>query len=542
MSEIDRRVLGRLSQATRPDCPPIKVLGDFLDEKIEAERKESIAAHVRSCPACVNRLIELRELARLQHHGPEPGAALLQRVISMVRADTSSTSTIESSPLGGFASIFEWARTLVTDLRFALALGGAATVALVAVVLLHAPRFGSFRTQSQEQIAQDSAGAFAEGVLSKRIAPAIVPVSSASKALNERVLAALESLPKTLVLEQTRGAVNTTVYREAAPATVLVVTDSALGSGVVISRTGTILTNYHVIRGAKRMAVVFKPEHGVDIKKDLAYAAAPTKVDETMDLALLEVAAPERLLHPLQIVGTSKLEVGDDVHAIGHPEGEVWTYTTGTISQIRPRYEWKDADETHRATVIQTQTAINPGNSGGPLLNNEAQVIGINSFRIEGEGLNYAIAGDTVEEFLKSAGGQAVKARNKPGEDITRVERFGDHIVGAYIGSATPPPDTWLVFGSSSDTPEYAVMGVSNRARLDTVFKGVDPKWQEIVYYYDVNCDGVVDLIAYKSAGSDKPDRFQRPEATIRLDSLAGDLLHAFDAGLIPYRQVQICH
>ena len=161
------------------------------------------------------------------------------------------------------------------------------------------------------------------------------------------------------------------------------------------------MTNYHVIRDAKRIAVVFKPERGVEVRKDLAYGAVPIKVDEISDLAMLKVEAPSRLLHPLSMGDISKLEVGDDVHAIGHPEGEVWTFTTGTISQIRPKYEWKDEKITHSATVIQTQTAINPGNSGGPLLNNNAQVIGINSFRMEGEGLNYAIAGDTIETFLK---------------------------------------------------------------------------------------------------------------------------------------------
>jgi S1-C subfamily serine protease len=423
-----------------------------------------------------------------------------------------------------------------------LALGGAAAAVVLAVVLLRSSQLVSFHNQSEEQLAQENVGAFAQRVLSKRIAHAFVPVSTTSKALDEHVLDALESLPKTLVMEHTRGAVNTAVYREAAPATALVVTDAALGSGVVINRTGAILTNYHVIRGAKRIAVVFKPEQGVDIKKDLAYAAIPSKIDETADLALLKVEAPASLLHPLQIVDTSKLEVGDDVHAIGHPGGEVWTYTTGTINQIRPQYEWKEGDKIHRATVIQTQTAINPGNSGGPLLNNQAQLIGINSFEVGGKELNYAIAGDTVEQFLKAAGSQQVEAPKNSGQKITRVERFGDHIVGAYVGSPAPPPDTWLVFGTSRDTPEYGVTGISRKATLDTVFKGADPKWQEIVYYYDVNCDGVVDLIAHKTAGSDKPDSYELPEKLIRLDSLAGDLAHALDRGLIPYRQVQLCH
>jgi S1-C subfamily serine protease len=281
-----------------------------------------------------------------------------------------------------------------------LAVGGAPAAALVATVLLRPAQIGPRLGESRDQLAQNFTGAFA-GSISKRIVPAVAPVSLSSEAFNKHVLAALEALPKTLLLEQTRGVVNTAVYREASPATVLIITDAALGSGVVLDNSGDILTNYHVIRDAKRVAVVFKPQQGVEVRKDLAYGAMPIKVDEIADLAILRVAAPARLLHPLRVADISKLQVGDDVHAIGHPEGEVWTYTTGTISQIRPHYEWKEGDKAHRATVIQTQTAINPGNSGGPLLNNQAEVIGINSFRIEGEGLNYAIAADTVEAFLK---------------------------------------------------------------------------------------------------------------------------------------------
>jgi S1-C subfamily serine protease len=458
----------------------------------------------------------------------------------MVRAETSSTSPAASF-YGRLASLFESVRSFATGFRVVLAVGGVAAAALVAVVLLRPPQIGPRPSGSSEQLAEESAGAFAERTLSKRIIPAIAPVSASSKAINERVLAALESLPKTLILEQTRGAVNTTVYREAAPATVLVVTDTALGSGVVVNNSGEILTNYHVIRDAKRVAVVFKPEQGVDIRKDLAFGAMPIKVDEIADLAMLKVDAPQRLLHPLRVADVSKLEVGDDVHAIGHPEGEVWTYTTGTISQIRPKYEWKEGDETHHATVIQTQTAINPGNSGGPLLNNSAQIIGINSFRMQGEGLNYAIAGDTIETFLKRSTNRVAEAPDKTNGGIRRVERFGDNIAGAYTESQTPPPDVWLGIRVDQDMPEYAVMGASTKDKLDTVFKGVDPKWQQVVYYYDLNCDGVVDLIGYSSAESGKIDRYQRPDTKIRLDSLAPEVARAFETGLIPYHQVKFC-
>jgi S1-C subfamily serine protease len=558
MSEIDRRILGQLSQTSRPDCPTIGALGDFLDQSVDAERRlpllrsaafvsadrqtdsKSIEMHLRSCPACINRLIELRELARLQEQGPEPSAALLQEVISMVRAETSSTSPAASF-YGRLASLFESVRSFATGFPVVLGIAGTAVAALLALVLVHSSGGGSQEGKSNDQLAREGIGAFAERAFAKRIVPAIAPVSASSQALNERVLAALESLPKTLILEQTRGAVDTAVYKEAAPGTVLIVTDTALGSGILINSTGEILTNYHVIHGAKRVAVVFKPERGVEVRKDLAYAAIPIKVDETSDLAMLKVEAPSRLLHPLSMGDISKLEVGDDVHAIGHPEGEVWTYTTGTISQIRPKYKWKDENIAHSATVIQTQTAINPGNSGGPLLNNKAQVIGINSFRMEGEGLNYAIAGDTIETFLKRPTNQVTEGPAKENDKISRIERFGGNVAGAYMQSQNPPPDVWFVLQGDQEMPEYAVMGASKKDKLDTVFKGVDPKWRQTAYYYDTNCDGVVDLIGYSAAGSNKIDRYQRPDTQIRLDSLAPDVARAFETGLIPYHQVKFC-
>ncbi|HEV3109173.1 MAG TPA: trypsin-like peptidase domain-containing protein [Candidatus Binataceae bacterium] len=522
MSEIDRKILRQLSQMAGPACPPIKALGDLIDNKLSPEAKESLELHMQGCPACINRLVELRELSYMQTEGMQPPPALMEAVKSMVRA-RSSQAPLLIRIKSGLSSIWAPGRAY---LPWGIA-GAAAAALLVALVLVRSS--GRVSLQNGTQVAQ-------------RMVAALAPISGASQALNSRVLSALEELPKTLILEETRGATDTAVYKKAAPATVLVITDAGLGSGVVISSAGDILTNYHVIRGAKRMAVVFKPQRAVEIKKDLAYASKPIKVDAEADLALLKVAAPRRLLHPLPFADISKLQVGDDVHAIGHSEGEVWTYTTGTISRIFPKYQWKGKDGTHRATVIQTQTAINPGNSGGPLLNNAAQVIGINSFRIEAEGLNYAIGSDTVEGFLKRpVSGIAEKLANANGQ-LSRLEPFGDHITGAYMKSRKPPPDVWLVHDNGSDQPLYAVTGSSFRKRLDTVFKGIDPNWKGIVYYFDVNCDGVVDLIGYSPSGGDTIVSYQRPQSSLRLDSLAGELVKAFSDGSIPYRQVRFCH
>ena len=106
----------------------------------------------------------------------------------------------------------------------------------------------------------------------------------------------------------------------------------------------------------------------------------------------------------LKLGDEGSVEVGSTVHAIGHPSGEYWTYTEGVVSQVRMDYEWTGEDQLlHKASVIQTQTPINPGNSGGPLLDEDAKVIGINSFSEAGkQGLNFAIGVADIKRFLSS--------------------------------------------------------------------------------------------------------------------------------------------
>jgi hypothetical protein len=147
-------------------------------------------------------------------------------------------------------------------------------------------------------------------------------------------------------------------------------------------------------------------------KADLVRARI-IKVDEVADLALLRVEKVPASIEPIAIGDLTDVAVGDDVHAIGHPTGEAWTYTRGVISQIRPAYEWisDGTDVSHKANVIQTQTPINPGNSGGPLITSTGKLAGVNSFKSKGEGLNFAIANDEVRRFINSSGDRLASKR-----------------------------------------------------------------------------------------------------------------------------------
>jgi hypothetical protein len=197
---------------------------------------------------------------------------------------------------------------------------------------------------------------------------------------------------------------DTQIYKAASPAVVLIATDTSLGSGSLIDKEGLVLTNYHVVEGFPTVAVMFKPkQEGAKLSPKDAIEAKVVRVNIEKDLALLKLATVPSGIEPIAFGNMDDVQVGADMHAIGHPRGESWTYTKGIVSQIRPDYDWGgDGRIKHKATVIQTQTPINPGNSGGPLLDDNGKLVGVNSFvRRDAENVNFAVSVADVEMLLK---------------------------------------------------------------------------------------------------------------------------------------------
>jgi S1-C subfamily serine protease len=143
----------------------------------------------------------------------------------------------------------------------------------------------------------------------------------------------------------------------------------ATGSGFVIDRNGTILTNAHVVAGATKVTVQFADKHVVE--------ARILGRDESTDLAVLKVSASPSELRPLSLGSSRNVQVGDPTIAIGNPFGLERTLTTGVVSATQRTIQAPNGFEIDG--VIQTDAAINPGNSGGPLLDAAGRVIGINS-------------------------------------------------------------------------------------------------------------------------------------------------------------------
>ena len=148
-----------------------------------------------------------------------------------------------------------------------------------------------------------------------------------------------------------------------------------LGSGFVYDRAGHIITNTHVVGGAKTVGVSF-----VDGNR---YIAKVIGTDQYSDIAVLQVMMENltQTFRPLPIGNSSNIQVGQQVVAIGHPFGIQNTLTAGVISQARYLLSIPDIGVSMPNSIL-SDTAINPGNSGGPLLNLQGQVVGINIGRV----------------------------------------------------------------------------------------------------------------------------------------------------------------
>ncbi len=156
---------------------------------------------------------------------------------------------------------------------------------------------------------------------------------------------------------------------------------SGVGSGVIISKKGYIVTNFHVVDNAKKLEVT--------LSDGSRWPAKIMGVARESDLAVIRISAPEEKLTPLKFGNSKRLRVGQEVLAVGNPFGLEQTLTTGTISFIGRNI--RDSKGRIFRDLIQTDAAINPGNSGGPLLNTDGEVIGINSAIISPTGSNIGI-------------------------------------------------------------------------------------------------------------------------------------------------------
>jgi putative serine protease PepD len=249
------------------------------------------------------------------------------------------------------------------------------------------------------------------------------------------------------------------VVKRVGPSVVLIQTSQGLGSGIAFDATGNIVTNAHVVEGARSFRVAL-----ADGKQYPARLVGSFPAD---DLAVLHVDAGG--LHPASFADSSKLQVGDVALAIGNPLGLQSSVTEGIVSALGRTVN--EDNGVALPNVIQTSAPINPGNSGGALVDLQGDVIGIPTLAASdpqlggaAAGIGFAIPGNTVRDIATQliaqgrvtdshrawlgvevaattsggllvsrapAGGPAAKAGIRPGELLLAVD-----------GTATPDPAT----------------------------------------------------------------------------------------------------
>jgi S1-C subfamily serine protease len=206
-----------------------------------------------------------------------------------------------------------------------------------------------------------------------------------------------------------RGFDPSAIYRRESPGVVTVIStgvggggDSGLGSGFVVSGSGEIATNAHVVTSGEGASIRKADQVYVRFKDDNEVPATIVGFDPFSDVALLRVDPGGLTLRPLPLGSTRDAVVGAPVAAIGSPFGEDQSLSVGVISALDRSID----SLTGFATVgaIQTDAAINHGNSGGPLLDARGRVLGINAqiqtTSGEGSGVGFAVSVDTVKRSL----------------------------------------------------------------------------------------------------------------------------------------------
>jgi len=288
----------------------------------------------------------------------------------------------------------------------------------------------------------------------------------------------INSINKKDLIQVTRGA-GAEIYRKYAKAVPIVydVPLTGYGSGIIINKDGEVITNYHVIEGLKNIWVYLKPDGHLNLGQNYSRRVKLINVDVRRDLAHLKIIAPPSDLTFVKLGSNSKIEIAEEVHAIGHPSEQVWTYTKGIVSQVRPNYKWNIEGREYQATVIQTQTPLNPGNSGGPLFSEDGYVIGINTWNVSNtEGIHFAVSVDEIKQFYSESPSNRESKLHAPGK------KCKEKTLAAYDTNNNGTIDQYSIDYDCDGKEDYIVKDENEDGIADSA-------------HYDLNKDGKIDVV-----------------------------------------------
>ena len=313
----------------------------------------------------------------------------------------------------------------------------------------------------------------------------------------------------------TRSVQDAALFKALSPSVVLIITKDSLGTGTIIDNQGVILTNSHVVGGNPEVGVILKPSKDAQkISKADVVRARVIKIDQVKDLALIQLVEVPADRAPVKLGDENEINIGMDVHAIGHPHGDSWTYTKGVISQYRNDYQWLE----HKANVIQTQTPINPGNSGGPLLSDKGTLLGVNSFMDKGaQGLNFAVSVEDVKTFLRTNESTYLKKQAPPAEKTKcEVKQLfkgktsnSNGEITIWDPNCSGKADLNIFVPNDKTKPIVMEMDRNGDGKIDVAIFSTKRNYKWEFSFWDNNFDGQWDLVGFHQKGEIKPMRLE---------------------------------
>jgi S1-C subfamily serine protease len=325
--------------------------------------------------------------------------------------------------------------------------------------------------------------------------------------------------PFSEAIAKTRSAKDAALYQALSPSVVEILTGDGLGSGSLIDSSGTILTNYHVVKGYSDVGIVFKSAvEGREPTQDDIKLGHLVKFDEVADLALIKAVGVPAGRVPIRLGDSGDIAIGADVHAIGHPEAQAWSYTTGVISQYRIGFEWTIEKTNHRADVIQTQTPINHGNSGGPLLGDTGTLIGVNTImKNDAQNLNFAVSTDDVKKFLARTGNRlartdsefSIQTKCKPNEISRSRNDANNAILIVYDIDCSGKANADYVIPDKKTDPILLMRDRNGDGLPDVIYFDFSRQGKWDLSYWDETFEGRWTLVGYHADGSLNPTSFE---------------------------------
>ena len=225
-----------------------------------------------------------------------------------------------------------------------------------------------------------------------------------------------------------------------------------MGSGIIISDDGYVITNLHVIEGARIIEV--------ELDDGQVYPASLIGFDERSDLAVIKIT-PMDVLKPIEVSNSSSVQIGDQVIAIGNAFGLGKTFTSGIISATGRDYGNPYLE------LIQTDAAINPGNSGGALINHKGNLIGMNTkiFSQTGSyaGIGFALPANKMIEVASEIIQYGSVKRSWIGDFRVKTKRFLLNNKPAYGLEILELRNYGPLFNSGKIQPGAIILSINNQ-------------------------------------------------------------------------------